>query len=48
LLGYVSANIQSPPGMYIAIAFGVVLLAAVFLPDVLTKKEKKAAKEEEQ
>lgn len=40
LLGYVSAYIQSPPGMYVAIAFGVVLLAAVFLPDMLTKKKK--------
>ena len=39
LLGYVSAYIQSPPGMYVAIALGVVLLAAVFLPDLLTKKK---------
>ena len=41
LLGYVSAYIQSPPGMYVAIAIGVILLAAVFLPDVLAKKAKK-------
>ncbi len=41
LLGYISAYIQSPPGMYVAIAFGVVLLAAVFLPDMLTKKPEK-------
>lgn len=47
LLGYVSAYIQSPPGMYVAIAFGVVLLAAVFLPDILTKKEKKEQTQEE-
>lgn len=47
LLGYVSAYIQSPPGMYIAIAFGVVLLAAVFLPDLLTKKDKKEEPQEE-
>ena len=40
LLGYVSAYIQSPPGMYVAIGLGVILLAAVFLPDMLTKKEK--------
>lgn len=40
LLGYVSAYIQSPPGMYVAIALGVVLLAAVFLPDMLIKKPK--------
>lgn len=47
LLGYVSAYIQSPPGMYVAIALGVVLLAVVFLPDLLTKKEKKDEKQEE-
>lgn len=41
LLGYISAYIQSPPGMYVAIALGVVLLAAVFLPDMLTKKPEK-------
>ncbi|MBR4057708.1 MAG: signal peptidase I [Oscillospiraceae bacterium] len=41
LLGYVSAYIQSPPGMYVAIAIGVILLAAVFLPDILAKKTKK-------
>lgn len=41
LLGYVSAYIQSPPGMYIAIGLGVILLAAVFLPDLLSKKAKK-------
>ena len=39
LLGYVSAYIQSPPGMYVAIGFGVLLLAAVFLPDMLTKND---------
>lgn len=47
LLGYVSAYIQSPPGMYVAIALGVVLLAAVFLPDMLAKKDKKVEKQEE-
>lgn len=47
LLGYVSAYIQSPPGMYIAIGFGVLLLAAVFLPDLLTKKSEKAEKQGE-
>lgn len=46
LLGYVSAYIQSPPGMYVAIALGAVLLAAVFLPDLLAKKDKKEAQEE--
>lgn len=41
LLGYVSAYIQSPPGMYVAMGLVIVLLAAVFLPDLLTKKEDK-------
>jgi len=45
LLGYVSAYIQSSPGMYIAIGLGIILLAAVFLPDILTKKTKKEKKE---
>jgi signal peptidase len=45
LLGYVSAYIQSPPGMYVAIGFGVLLLAAVFLPDMITKDKKKQKEE---
>lgn len=48
LLGYVSAYIQSPPGMYVAIALGVVLLAAVFLPDFLEKKSKKEENDQEE
>lgn len=48
LLGYVSAYIQSPPGMYVAIALGVVLLAAVFLPDFLEKKTKKQENDQEE
>ena len=48
LLGYVSAYIQSPPGMYVAIALGAGLLAVVFLPDLLTKKEKKESQEDNQ
>lgn len=47
LLGYVSAYIQNPPGMYVAIGLGVVLLAMVFLPDMLTKKPKKEEEQEE-
>lgn len=46
LLGYVSAFIQKPPGMYVAIGCGVVLLTAVFLPDILAKRRKKEAQEE--
>ena len=47
LLGYVSAYIQNPPGMYVAIALGVVLLAVVFLPDLITKKKGKEEPQEE-
>ena len=47
LLGYVSGYIQSPPGMYVAITFGVVLLAMVFLPDMLKKKPEQKTNEEE-
>lgn len=47
LLGYVSAYIQNPPGMYVAIGLGVVLIAAVFLPDLITKEKKKEDNEED-
>ena len=40
LLGYVSDFIQNPPGMYITIAAGAVLIILVFLPDLLPKKKK--------
>lgn len=39
LLGYVSDFIQNPPGMYITIAVGVVLIIVVFLPDMIGKKK---------
>lgn len=39
LLGYVSDYIQNPPGMYITIAAGAVLIILVFLPDFLPKKK---------
>lgn len=39
-LGYVSDFIQNPPGMYITLAVGAVLIAAVFLPDIIGKKNK--------
>lgn len=41
LLGYVANFIQNPPGMYISIAAGVLLIALVFLPDFLSKKKVK-------
>lgn len=42
LLGYIAHYIQHPPGMYIAIAAGAILLILVFLPDLLKKDEKKS------
>jgi len=39
LLGYVSDYIQNPPGMYITIGAGVVLVVLVFLPDIIVKKK---------
>ena len=43
LLGYVSDYIQHPPGLYVAIALGIGLLALVFLPDLFHKKTKEEA-----
>lgn len=43
LLGYVAYYIQHPPGMYIAIAIGAILLILVFLPDLFKKDGKKEA-----
>ena len=42
LLGYIAYYIQHPPGMYIAIALGAILLILVFLPDLFKKDSKKA------
>lgn len=39
-LGYVSDFIQNPPGMYITTAVGIILIALVFLPDFMKRKEK--------
>ena len=48
-MGYVSNYIQNPPGMYIAISAGAILLMLVFLPDLFEddKKKKTAKKEDE-
>ncbi len=44
-LGYFASFIQQPPGIYLAIAVGALLLLFVFLPDVLGEEEgKKKAK----
>ena len=47
-LGYIADYIQHPPGMYIAISAGAVLLLLVFLPDIFAddgKDEKKPRRE---
>lgn len=47
-LGYIADYIQHPPGMYITISAGAVLLLLVFLPDVFAddgKDEKKPRRE---
>ena len=41
-LGYVSDYIQHPPGMYLAIAAGAILILLVFLPDVFADDGKKS------
>ena len=55
-LGYLANFIQHPPGMYIAISVGAILLILVFLPDILfdeeeekekSKKEKKKGEKKE-
>lgn len=38
-LGYVSDFIQNPPGMYITIGIGIVLILLVFVPDMIKKKD---------
>ena len=39
-LGYVSDFIQNPPGMYITIGIGIILILIVFVPDMIGKKKK--------
>ena len=50
-MGYVSNYIQNPPGMYIAISAGAILLMLVFLPDLFSDdrsgKKQSASKREE-
>ena len=40
LLGYLASYVQSPPGSYVAIACGAVLLLMVLLPEILGSDEK--------
>ena len=44
-LGYVASYIQHPPGMYVAISAGAVLLLLVFLPDLFAGDEDKKKKQ---
>ena len=43
-LGYFANFIQNPPGMYLAISAGAVILMMVFLPDLFTSDEKHETK----
>lgn len=43
LLGYVSDFIRRPPGLYLAGGLCVVLLAAVFLPDLVVKRKEESS-----
>ncbi len=42
LLGYVSNWVQNPPGTYIAVGIGVLILLVAFAPDILPKKKNTA------
>ena len=46
-LGYVSNYIQNPPGTYVAIAAGAILIMLVFLPDLFEDDKKKEGKKDE-
>ena len=43
-LGYFANFVQQPPGLYVAIAFGAVLVLLAFLPDLLGDDKKKKGK----
>ncbi len=47
-LGYVAAYIQDPPGTYLAISGGAILLALMFLPDLLFEDDKKKEEKKEE
>lgn len=46
-LGYVADYVQNPPGTYIAISAGAILLLLVFLPDLFGPDEKKKKDKDE-
>lgn len=43
-LGYLATYIQNPPGSYVAICVGAILLLLVFLPDLLFEEKKEEQK----
>ena len=43
-IGYIAYNIQQPPGIYIALVVGTLLLAWTFLPGTLEERRKTARK----
>ena len=45
-LGYLANYIQQPPGMYVAISAGAILMMLVFIPDLFEKDEPKKKKDE--
>ena len=47
-LGYVADYIQNPPGTYVTIAAGAVLLILVFLPDIFGDEKKKEEENKEE
>ena len=44
-LGYLSNYIQNPPGTYVALAAGAILVMLVFLPDLFEDDKKKKAEQ---
>ena len=46
-LGYLANYIQNPPGLYIAISVGAILLMLVFLPDLIFDDESEKDKEKD-
>lgn len=47
-MGYIANYIQNPPGTYVAISAGVILLLLVFLPDVFKDSDDKSEKKRTQ
>lgn len=47
LLGYVSNFVQYPPGSYITLVVGAVLIVAVFVPDIVTAARRVREEDEE-